>query len=194
MPASVVMIGDSHSDYYGNKRGSFGFLGQRLNELMPDMQMYAVSGSSPEKWVKGGNAPYGSTAYVNGKSSSIGRIPTISSLPNADTLLVQQGTNMIGMSADQIRNSVQDTLSAAKGKYSNVLWVGPPPSAKNPKGAQFVDSILKSSLPDGQYYSSMGIPNPSFMKDGEHLAGTDTPNAWATGVADTLKKKIASNQ
>jgi hypothetical protein len=46
---SIVLIGDSHSDFYGVK-GDFGFFGRRLTELFAHMRLYAVSNSKPSSW------------------------------------------------------------------------------------------------------------------------------------------------
>src|SRR5450432_4227891 len=54
---TLAYIGDSHSDYFGNRRGAFGFLGQHMTELAQaqaiPLSLFAASGSMPSWWDDG---------------------------------------------------------------------------------------------------------------------------------------------
>src|SRR4051812_18941444 len=101
-----LLIGDSHSDYLGNPRGSFGFFGQRLQELVNEeneMDVLAVSGSIPQWWLDGTKTTFGSTISVQGKLSTAEHTPSVTNLgADYDVVVIELGANMHGMKASTI--------------------------------------------------------------------------------------------
>jgi lysophospholipase L1-like esterase len=189
---SIVLIGDSHSDFFSNSRGSFGFFGQRITEEYPGISLYAVSSSSPAWWV-GVNrriTKYGSTFYVKGNVSGGVRnsTPSAASLPSADLLVIEQGSNMVGAPESSVKAMVVDLLSSVKGKYKAYLWVGPPPARDKSTEADVVilDGYLNKYIPSSSYFSSLGLKPESWDKDGVHLT-MKPAGRWAEDVAQRIK-------
>jgi hypothetical protein len=157
---SIVLIGDSHSDFYGSK-GDFGFFGRRLTQLFPHMTLYAVSNNKPSSWLANRSTSYGCTASVNGKLSG-GKgfvIPPAKYLPKAELLVIEQGSNMVGHS--NLREEINDLISAVQGKYTSLLWIGPPPARPDKISLgelKKLDAVIESCvLRFGSYYSSLSL-------------------------------------
>ncbi len=143
----VDFIGDSHSDYYGNARGAFGFLGQHLKELMAakgySFALYGASGSSPYWWFD--NTPTQAafwgytqtsptpkqrtcTKYTSRSARTGTCVPKLSvilaNLP--DLFIIEQGTNLLGMSSSSIIQQINQMTHDIQNKTRTCLWVGAP--------------------------------------------------------------------
>jgi hypothetical protein len=159
---TIVLIADSHSDYYGIPKGEdFGFFGRKLTELFPHMALYAVSGSRPRSWLQNQATPFGCTIFVDGKLSGgkNAAVPRAQELPKAELLVIEQGTNMADHSDPGIEDEIKNLISAVQGKYTSLLWIGPPPARPNKIShlelMELDAKIRKCVLPFGSYYSSL---------------------------------------
>lgn len=140
---SVNYIGDSHSDYAGNRRGTFGFLGERLKELMKErgfsFSLYAASGSVPSWWTLGQSTQAATWGYTqtasfppmktcfrgNKKGTCVPKLDAIlKSFP--DLIVIEQGTNMLGYSSAKVASQVNGILAQVNGKAKSCLWVAAP--------------------------------------------------------------------
>ena len=139
----ITVIGDSHSDYYGNARGSFGFFGQHLNELITaagyEFSLFAASGSNPTWWfdatpvqaalwgyTQTADSPAEKTCTKNGKSGTC--VPKLSPILSAKPKLfvIEQGTNLLGYSKASITQQITQMVQTVSAKAGICLWVGAP--------------------------------------------------------------------
>ena len=200
---SIVMIGDSHSDY-SCANGEFGYLGRKLTEIYPQMELYAVSNSDPTWWVgeRRHKMNKGNTFYQDRHCKGGDRrkeTPLASGLPNADLLIIEQGTNMVGRFNDEkIKTSIQNLYVSVQGKFSSILWIGPPPARSDVipfKKLCHLENIVKRSvLQFGSYYSSLTLPTEenSFLTgaaNGTHLK-MGPAGMWAQDVAKEINRLV----
>jgi len=172
----VTFIGDSHSDWEGNARGAFGFLGQHLKELETGKgyvyQHFGASGSIPLWWfddtaVKG--APYGYTQFsaTAPKPAACGKLPCVPKLSvvlaqTPDIFIVEQGTNLMGFSDSYVIAQVKKMATLAASKARTCLWLGAPNAAlkAHPQSEQdHTFALLSANSSPCYFYDSRFSPS-----------------------------------
>lgn len=171
-----LIIGDSHSDYYGNARGSFGFMGLRLSEIL-SADLIAVSGSTPSWFLTARPAKYGCT--VNGGTCKI----TPAASPGRN-VIVEQGANMIGHSG----NSAEVDAFLTSIRPKKCYWVGPI-SAPRYLGSAIdrAESEIKAGLKGRcTYINSRSVRfENGHLRDNEHMSQA-AYEAWAELVSQQV--------
>jgi hypothetical protein len=197
------MIGDSHSDYAGNKRGTFGFFGQHMVELLSskfDFSLYAASGSSPIWWFPETPSQAATWGYTQTAKFPLQRACRRGSklapcVPKLDVLLasipdlfiVQQGTNMLGNpnAATQVKRMME-----LIGKTKSI-WVGAPNARPNVHSVMSQDRLrdaIKSNVPnffDSRFFQY----SPDANNDGEHLS-MKAAGLWAEKAAKAVEELL----
>jgi hypothetical protein len=175
----VAYIGDSHSDFEGNARGAFGFLGQRVTELMAEanipLSLYAASGSFPNWWLDDAPEQVATLGYTQTSTSPPRRscshggrpgtcVPKLAAIL-ADTpslFVIEQGTNLLGRNASDITAQIQHTLQQISGKASACLWVGAPNARTSVHSQQSQDDLWRlihdNASPTCVTYDSRFLP------------------------------------
>lgn len=201
----VVYIGDSHSDYEGNARGTFGFLGQHVAELMRaqgiSFSLYAASGSTPSWWLDGAPTQAATYGYTQTSSSPARETCTHGSrtgtcVPKLSTVLanhprlfvIEQGTNLLGRS--DARQQVRSMVAAIDGKVDACLWIGAPNARTSVHSQASQDQLwniiqeeagAKCATLDSRFFPY----SPDANDDGEHL-GMHAAGKWAEAVAQRI--------
>jgi hypothetical protein len=113
-------------------------------------------------------------------------------------LVIEQGTNMVDHSDLWVERSINHLISAVKGKYTSLLWIGSPPARPDkisPDMLKRLDEVIaKCVLPFGSYYSSFSLHTDtnSFLTgqlNGTHLK-RETAARWAEDVAKEIKRLL----
>jgi hypothetical protein len=157
---TLAYIGDSHSDYFGNRRGAFGFLGQHVTELAQaqaiPLSLFAASGSMPNWWLDGASTQAATWGYTQTAASPAKKtcsrgsktgtcVPKLSVVLNGHPSLfvIEQGTNLLGRSASDVTQQIRTTLAQIAGKADACLWVGAPNARTSVHPQQSQDALWK---------------------------------------------------
>ena len=208
----VVYIGDSHSDYAGNARGTFGFLGQHLTELMQadgiPLSLFAASGSIPSWWLDDAAEQAATYGYTQTSSSPARRscshsgktgtcVPKLGAIlaDHPSLFVIEQGTNLLGRS--DARQQVRSLVAAIDGKADACLWVGAPNASTSVHSQASQDQLWqiiqqeagsKCTVLDSRFFPY----SPDANNDGEHL-GMAAAGKWAEAVAAKIEALHAAH-
>lgn len=185
-----LLIGDSHSDYLGNPRGSFGFFGQRLQELVNkdhEMDVMAVSGSTPQWWLDGKKTTFGSTISLKGKLSTADHTPSVTNLgADYDVIVIELGANMHGLKTTAITTQIQSFLASLQPRTG--FWVGAPPapfSIYSEKSQNDLEAALSAHVAPCTFLSSRFFDFEAGHTHDEHLS-QHAAEKWAQGIASKI--------
>ena len=209
-PGVILVIGDSHS------AGTFGkTLDQELRTQFAQAKVstYASSSATPAYYFDSTPSHGGFFAHPDGKPAVSGTVKTpetiTPSLPrlldqtHAQVTVVALGTNLIGVSDEEVRKQITETVQAIQVHHSHCIWVGEPDlrpdtprfSIENqnhlyfmlkgvtmPLGCPFVDSRAYTSYPPtgghGIHYDDLGE------------LGREKGRAWADAVTREITKIV----
>ncbi len=205
---TVILIGDSHSDFEGNRRGTFGFFSQHLKELsdaqtQKDFRVFAASSSRPDWWLDRTakvSARWGYTQTSQLPSRvSCGRgvcVPKLSQIQKnifPDLIIIEQGTNMFGLSDATNVQQITELAQLAQAHAKKCLWLGAPSADKKVYSQASQDKLWKLiSSTAGKYCqvydSRIGVPySPDANHDGVHL-GMAAAGRWAENVFTVVQR------
>jgi hypothetical protein len=192
------LIGDSHSDYYGNARGDFGFFGQRLQEIFSEtdaMDVLAVSGSTPQWWLLGRPTVYGCTVSLAGQLATSAVTPSIADMGDQyDVIVIEQGANMQPQSTGTNVSEISAFLKILRPKTA--FWVGAPPAPASiyPEEMQArLESALTSYVYPCTFLSSHFFTFEQGKTHDEHLS-EHAAGLWAEGIAARIRQALAKQE
>lgn len=181
----IILIGDSHSDYYGNGiPPSFGFFGYRMQQLVPNLSLIAISSATPSWFLNSHSAPYGCTVSAN--VFSVSQCKTSPALPASDAYIVELGANMAEWPEAKIAGEVKALVAAFHGKQC--WWIGKPPSKNTSTAEELrIERTLQANVSPCKYISSrfFQFEENANLNDHEHLS-VAAAKLWAEGITQRL--------
>lgn len=178
----TLIIGDSHSDYYGNRRGDFGFFGQRLQELT-GADLIAISGATPGWYLTAHKNIYGCTSSAKGVTEGCASAPNPTDFIGYDDIIIELGANSIGGNPTSDVDSFISLLT-----FKKCYWIGPISAPRYSASAiDRAESQIKNGIKNRcTYIDSRDIKfENGKLHDNEHMNESAYEN-WANLVFKKL--------